>query len=462
MDESAAASRPESQPPRLVLWVALVVCAVGVLVVMLGAWRVAVWTDEPAHVIRYANLQEHGWYLLEDDFNGEEPGDWVTDQYVYAPVATQLMHGVNRVVGLDPAGGLGTSLRAYSARHLMVGVLGLVGVAAAVSIGRRLLGSWSWGLVAGATLLAIPMWTGLAMFDIKDVPAAVGYTLVTLALVELVTSGRHRAAMTATLTAGLVLAIGTRPGLWPGLAAAVGLALLAPLVADRKSRRTWVRDLVAPVAVASGLAYAVLLASYPEFFSQPQEWLFGAVGQASHYTGSAEQAPSGHWAYVPSRVIAVSVPPLLLVVGAVGCLGSVARWRRQDTARTSAWLLVGAQALLLPVLAAIRQSHLSDDLRQLVFATPAVALLLTAGWRRVATAMATDSLWVGRVAAASWSLALVVPVLVQMQMFPYAYAYAAPQASRLGAVDQGDWARLSVRELLPSIPRGEFVICYPE
>ena len=44
-------------------------------------------TDEPAHVLRYANLQEHGWYLLDDDFDGDEPGSWVTDQYVYAPVA---------------------------------------------------------------------------------------------------------------------------------------------------------------------------------------------------------------------------------------------------------------------------------------------------------------------------------------------------------------------------------------
>ena len=130
------------------------------------------------------NLQEHGWYLLDDDFDGDDPGSWVTDQYVYGPVFTQLMHVVNRVVGLDPPGALGTTVDAYAARHLVVGVCGLLGVFAVAAIGRRLLGSWPWGLVAAATLMAIPTSRpGLSMFDIKDVPAATGYTLVTWGLV---------------------------------------------------------------------------------------------------------------------------------------------------------------------------------------------------------------------------------------------------------------------------------------
>src|SRR6185295_5298256 len=129
-------------------------------------------TDEPAHVIRYQNLHEHGWYLLDDDLVGDEPGAWVTDQYVYAPVFTQVLHGVNRALGLDPSGALGTSIHAYAARHLVVGLCGLIGVLAVAGIGRRLFGSWSWGLVAAATLMAIPMWPGLCMFDVKDIPPA--------------------------------------------------------------------------------------------------------------------------------------------------------------------------------------------------------------------------------------------------------------------------------------------------
>ena len=72
-------------------------------------------------------------------------------------------------------------MEAYAVRHLVVAACGLLGVLAVAAIGRRLLGSWRWGLVAAATLMAIPMWPGLSMFDIKDVPAATGYTLVTWA-----------------------------------------------------------------------------------------------------------------------------------------------------------------------------------------------------------------------------------------------------------------------------------------
>ena len=46
-----------------------------------------------------------------------------------------------------------------------------------VVIGRLLLRTWSWGLVCGAALVAVPMWTGHAMVNIKDIPVATGYTL---------------------------------------------------------------------------------------------------------------------------------------------------------------------------------------------------------------------------------------------------------------------------------------------
>ena len=57
-----------------------------------------------------------------------------------------------------------------------------------------------------------------------------------------------------------------------------------------------------------------------------------------------------------------------------------------------------------------------------------------------------------------WSAALLVPVAVQVQLFPYNYAYAAPYASGLG---ENDYWRVSYRELLPQVPRGDFVACYP-
>ena len=430
--------------------------------VFLGAWRVGISTDEPAHVIRFANLQQHGWYLLDDDFVGDEPGPWVTDQYVYAPVTTQVMHAAGRVIGTDPAGALGTSVRAYSVRHLLVALCGLLGVLAVAGIGRSLLGSWRWGLVSAAMLMAIPMWPGLSMFDIKDIPVATGYSLVTLGLVELLGAGRQSRRRSAwvmfLLASGMLMAVGTRPGIWPGIAASIALAGLLAALPGRDS--SWSRRFLAPVLLASLVAYAVLWASYPAYFARPEEWLPGSVFDSAGYAGSETGRASGTWAYIPGRVVVV-MPPLLLLIGVVGCLAAVPRRLPQVTPQVAGWLLVASQALLLPTLIILRQSLLYGDLRQVLFATPAVALLLTAGWRKFASDLGRNSRTISTFVALTWSAAVLVPVAVQVQLFPYAYAYASPQAEKLGAAVDNDFWRISYRELLPEIPRSEFIMCYP-
>ena len=71
-------------------------------------------------------------------------------------------------------------------RHLTIAVIGMAGTLACAGITRVLTDSWRWAVVAGALLSAMPAWTGHAMFNIKDVPVATGYTLATLGLLLLV------------------------------------------------------------------------------------------------------------------------------------------------------------------------------------------------------------------------------------------------------------------------------------
>jgi hypothetical protein len=448
-------------PPRLVVWLALAVCVAGTVVMLVGAWRVGVWTDEPTHVQRYENLLQHGWYLLDDDLVGDTPGAWVTDQYVYAPVFAHLSHAVNRLVGLDGPGAVGVSVEAYAVRHLVVAACGLLGVLAVGAIARRLLGSWRWGVVAAATLMAVPMWPGLSMFDIKDVPAATGYTLVTLGLVELISRERASVAKTAgyvaILTSGLVLTIGTRPGLWPALAVSLLLATFVSLRRGNGSPRRVTFGPLVEIGIACAMATALLLLAYPAYFTAPLDWLTGSTSQSSGYATSTGGGVSNAWAYIPARVLS-TMPTLLLLVGVVGCLMSLRHLPRRLTPQVGGWLLVGSQALLLPLLAAIQQSVLNDDLRQILFACPAVALMLTAGWRQVFADLAEGSRIAGSALVILWSLALLAPVVAQAQLFPYAYTYASPLVSRSGP---NDWARVSLRELVPGLDPGDFVICQP-
>jgi len=42
--------------------------------------------------MRLTTFLEHGWYLLERDMLGGEPGPWEDQQYVYGPATTLLLH----------------------------------------------------------------------------------------------------------------------------------------------------------------------------------------------------------------------------------------------------------------------------------------------------------------------------------------------------------------------------------
>lgn len=453
-------------PPRSLLVVSALVVAVGSVVTVWGAWRIGVSFDEPFHVLRLRNFLEQGWFLLDDDLHDGAPGEWVDDAYVYAPVTALLLHGLNVVTGQETAGVISTSAEAYAVRHLGVALIGLVGVAATAVMGRLLLRTWGWGLVAAATLLAVPMWTGHSMFNLKDVPVATGYTLLTLGLMLAVrgSGGRRRrealtsSAASASISVGVLLAIGTRPGIWPGLLVAWVLAALV-LVRRKEPRRLLMELLVPAIGAVVGLALL-----YPAALADPV-WPRESALASSNYAGP------GQWWYIPVQVIG-GMPTLLMTMGLIGLLGLIRRGASGSGDRpglTRRWgglaepeparlTLVLAQALLLPTLALVRQSHLYDGLRQLLFAAPAVVLVLLWGIRRL---LATPHDGPRRLATVLACAAIAVPTLVQVRMFPYSYAYASVVVDGLGAAGANDYWRTSVRELVPQIPQGEFVICSP-
>ena len=386
-----------------------------------------------------------GWYLLDGDLLGTAPGPWEDQAYVYAPMTMVLLHAWSEVWGADPAGVVSTTARAFAVRHLGVGLLSLVSLAGAAALARLALGSWAWGLVAAAALAAMPAWTGHAMFNVKDVPVAGGYTLVTLGFAVMATTGRRRllVAGSATAAAGVALAVGTRPGIWPGLALAAAAALVLMARTERAARL-----LAMAVAVVVGLVLLVLV--YPAPFGAPVEAVTGSVLESSRYGGVGVT----RW-YVPVHLVA-EVPTLLLLLGAAGTVVAARRLRERPELA-----LVLLQAFALPVLTVVRGSNLYNGLRQLLFAYPALAVLATIG---IAVLAARPRLW--PVGAA----ALVVPTVVQVQLFPYNYAYASVPAAAVapGVAERWpedelptDYWRTSVRELAPDVPRGGFVLCQP-
>ena len=103
------------------------------------------------------------------------------------------------------------------------------------------------------------------------------------------------------------------------------------------------------MALACVLAYVVLWIAYPAYYSRPDEWVLGSVLDSTDYVAGPSGDGGGSWTYLPTRVVAL-MPPVLLIVGVLGCLTALPRRWRKLTPATGGWLLVASQALLLPVL----------------------------------------------------------------------------------------------------------------
>jgi hypothetical protein len=463
---TTVAAAPEARPtpgvPRPLLLLSAAVVVVGAAVVFIGGWRTGVSWDETYHVLRMRNYLDTGWYLLDADLLGDKPGPWEDQQFVYGPATMLLLQGWSLLWGVDGASGVAATPEAYAVRHLAVGLIAMVGVAAAASLTRILLRSWSWALVTAAVLLALPVWAGHAMFNVKDIPVATGFTLATLGLALLVVRGSTSRPALATIggvaasAAGLVLAVGTRPGIWPGIALGVMLVVVT---------RDWRRIL--SVAVALVLAYVALLAIYPEVFSTPVTALVEGALESSRYNGA-----KGEWWWLPLFVL-VEIPIGYLVLAFLATALVVrGLWRQRLPldARGTVIVLVVVQCFALPMLAIVRESNIYTGVRQMLFSAPATAILVTLGIAALLELRRTwTRSWLRRLVPAAIALTILGPVVAQLQLFPYSYAYstvsanlAAPLVERVSDYEvPTDYWRTSVRELAPGVPIGGWVTCSP-
>lgn len=328
-----------------------------------------------------------------------------------------------------------------------------------------------WTAVA---LLAIPVWAGNSMFNVKDIPVASGYTFLTFGLVSALCYGprpsRGRSIGVGLLVFfGTAVAVGTRPAIWlPFVVTIAAFVLCAWLLSNRLRS-----GLLAVPLTAFALGIVAVAAVNYDLASTPLEWLYKSVDASSSFgngeptltagvTVLADDAP--FW-YLPAWVFA-NTPVLifgLAVAGGVIVLRSAWTSRRAsatvtptERARGLAGGLVVLQLLLLPCASILASSTMYNGLRQHLYIVPALAML--AG---VAAARAIDTLQVR--SSRGWragiavllTAALLIPAVEQTRLYPYNYIYVNPVAGIGGVFD--NWATevqmLSLREAESAIPR---------
>jgi hypothetical protein len=474
VDKVTRAPRPASVLPQVPTWAlsaSLIVLSMNVVVMFAGAVMIGVTLDEPSHVHRLQGFLGHGWFVSE-----EHVKNGVVDQprgFVYAPVVALLGHVLGVVVGTEEWQTVSESADAYVVRHLVIAGLGVLGLAAVASTARLLVGCWRWGIVAAAVLSAIPLYTGHAMYNIKDLPVASGYAVATLGAVAItrpdIETRRVRVLAVLALALGIWIAAGVHPAMLVGIGASILVALGASWVRIRRGdviARARMRTRLL-VAVAGSLAgYFALVATYPKLFLRPDLLyvsLLNSGGYPWHgYTltaGKFMAAQGGPSYYLPLWFAAQTpVVVSVLCLGAIGWFARsalVIRSRRPGDGDLLAGVaVVLVQALFLPWVAIAGGSTLYQGARQMLFVVPAIALLAAVGaWLALRRTSASAQTRAGSAVLGILIVGLAAPTVSSAALFPYEYTWFNA-VTALRSID-GNWTAdvewASSREVLPQI-----------
>jgi hypothetical protein len=412
-----------------------------------GAWTTGATIDEPAHVGHLANFFDSGSYSSS----------------VYGPATSLFGHVINVLLGHEVWGSPLESAEAYQGRHLAVSLIGAVGLLAVGMSSWLVFGSIRWALLAIAVLGSMPVWVGHSMFNIKDIPVATGYTLVTAGLIAALSRDlkgwRKYSAVSTALSLGVAIGAGTRPG---ALALMVGSGTVATFlwfVFHSTWGSTQKRLLVAGTTLGTAfLVVASVLAS-----SELGRGLMAGIERSLDFPWTGFNLYAGELvnerpgAAVIAMVFASQLPLVILFLVVLGVIFGVIRLFQSMlsgsdwTLRESAFVLVSAQAGAGFIALVAVNPVIHNGGRQLLFAFPALALLGVFGVYAVLKAL-PYVLSFRRSGRATVTAAIVVGFSIvtvdQLRFFPYNYTYyneLAQGPGILGRWETDYWAS-SIRE----------------
>jgi hypothetical protein len=441
-------------------FVAAIILSIAVVQQFLGAYQTGVTIDEPAHVRHLTTYFETGDYASA----------------AYGPFTTLLGHFVNVMLGVESWGIPTTSAEAYANRHLVVAFIGFLGVAGVTLTGWLVFGSLRWALIAGAFLGSLPVWVGHSMFNLKDIPVATGYTLVTTGLIALFATRlslltRLLLAL-GTISLGTVIAVGTRPGTLPILLVSVLVAgaLWLILGARRLSRlvRSVIFILSLTVLVVSGVLFIRLTETGQFLLSAIERSIDFPWAGFNLYAGERVTERPGvsgvatvFLAYLPTFMI------FLIVVGLIFAIFSLVR-RARGTSEPSviqpAVVLLGAQGLGVFAVIAILDPVIYDGARQILFVFPALALFAVLGLYavvRVLPFVTPSSRFARRVVVLVVTVGLTFITYDQVRLFPYNYGYfnEVAQGPGISGRWESDYWVSAMRESTHPVAPSDPIIC---
>ena len=449
-------------------WALIVVFVALSILMIIGGTDVAVNSDEKRHIGRINNYLEHGYYLPFFTDPTLDPYRW--NMFAYGPVFSLIAHFIGLLVGSDSWGVVNETGFAYNTRHVVVALFGMVGALAVVYAVKKVTRSLSWGPFAGVSLLAMPMYLGNSMSNVKDGPAAAGFAILTAGFIAIAyltndsTKWSRRNAM-ILVSLGTLCTIGIRPGLWPIVVINMIALFVMTLVIEKDSavRLKSAVGKLGRAAAGFGFGYLALAAIYPVQALNPLDFFRKSLSNSADFEHDTSSTTNGVLDSTPFskdylfQWIVAKTPDIVLFVVLIGLLATltaiVARLVKPSFSRFDAELPAATfaftQIVAFPLAAYLVDANVYGGSRQFVFIYPGVAILFAISiyiaWNWF-NSRKLRMLAIGSVGLATLGVAL--PTIGQFQLFPYSTDYFNIVTSVKGIDDRWDvdrW-RLGLRE----------------
>jgi hypothetical protein len=394
---------------------ALLLLAAGLVLVLLTFRHYGVTWDEPG-------LRTYGRMLVDWYASGFNDGQAFTFANLrYYGGAFDITATL-----LEPL----TPLGPYELRHLMGGLIGLLGLGLAWRLARRIGGPRA-GFLALLLLATLPGWWGHMFFNSKDVPFAVGMLASVYAWTRCLEEWprpRLRTALLLGLAVGLTMGIRIG-GVLLGAYFAVPFLLLTGLEARRLGIAPAARRLgggVARLLPAVPVTFLVLLPAWPWVMLAPGNFL-EAVAYLGHFPYGADTIFAGQ--RYPADAVPASYWPTLLAlqlteVALLGLLAAALLLPQEagrPESRHGLLLLTVAIAGLFPLAyAMLARPTAYNNIRHFIFVLPPLLVLAGLGLDRLLARLHGYAAWL---VAGAIALGFLLPAVRIFQLHPYEYVY---------------------------------------
>ena len=388
------------------------------IVVLMTFSQYGITTDEPLHVTYGEHIAQ--WYgsLFRDHTIFTASNLWL-----YGGFFDVVIYVLKQVVPMD----------VYELRHLVCGLVGVLGVLGAYKIGS-LLGGARAGFLAALFLILTPRYYGHVFNNTKDIPFAVGYLWSLYYLIRSVGVLPH-------LSRDLVWKLGVVLGLTFGIrsSAALLVCYLGLFFGLRYIQvwrfedvtivQDWRRQILRLFGVGGG-AYVTVFPFFPYLHLYPLTGVWDSLTAFSkfpevHYNffeGAYVASNMLPWYYIPKWLL-MTVPEFVMMGLVVGMaflvFGRVSGWL--SSARVLQVGLLVFAGLFPIVFGMISHTPLLNGIRHLTFVVPPLVIVSALGISEVLWIL--RRVWVLRATGVVVGGAMLAVVFDMVTMHPNQYVY---------------------------------------